>query len=116
MIALLSNLLRVSPKRPNLLHRRWPSRKNGFVLVNSDTQRNTRTVRRIRRMLWITGALAFIVVLVFVHEFLAVSSPSGQGILVVEAWVPMQSLADSAEIFRGGHYQYLVLVGGPVKQ
>jgi hypothetical protein len=84
--------------------------------MDSDTQRKTCSIRRIRRALCITGALAFIAVLVFVHEFLAVSSPSGQGVLIVEAWVPKQSLADSAAIFRDGRYEYLVLVGGPVKQ
>ena len=80
-----------------------------------DTQRNTRN-HCVRRALCITGALVFVFVLVFVHEFLAVTSPSGQGVLVVEAWVPKQSLADSAVIFRRGHYEYLVLVGGPIRQ
>jgi|SRR5581483_1923294 len=84
--------------------------------MDSDTQRKTCSIRRIRRALCITGALAFIAVLVFVHEFLAVSSPSGQGVLIVEAWVPKQSLAESAAIFLEGHYDYLVLVGGPMKQ
>jgi hypothetical protein len=36
----------------------------------------------------------------------------GEGILVVEAWIPEQTLAESAKIFNSGRYRYLVVVGG----
>lgn len=55
--------------------------------------------------------VAFVFVLLTVQGFLAVTSPSGRGVLVVEAWVPQESLADSVRVFQSGKYQYLVLVG-----
>lgn len=30
---------------------------------------------------------------------------------MVEAWIPREALIEAAEAFRGGHYQYLVVVG-----
>jgi hypothetical protein len=49
------------------------------------------------------------------HDFLAVSKPVGEGVLVVEAWVPARALAESAHVFNSGRYSCLVLVGGPVR-
>jgi uncharacterized SAM-binding protein YcdF (DUF218 family) len=48
-----------------------------------------------------------------VHGFLAVNHPNGQGILIVEAWIPAQAVRESARVFDRGSYQYLVVVGGP---
>jgi hypothetical protein len=59
----------------------------------------------------LVGLVAFIMT---VHRFLAVSSPAGQGILVVEAWIPSQSLREAARIFQSGSYRYLVVVGSQI--
>jgi hypothetical protein len=61
----------------------------------------------------ITMALG-LVVFMTVHRFLAVSRPTGEGILVVEGWIPSESLRDAAHVFQGGSYRYLVVVGGPL--
>jgi hypothetical protein len=50
------------------------------------------------------------------HDFLAVNDPVGEGVLVVEAWIPIQSLAEAKEVFNRGHYCYLVVVGGPIQE
>ena len=50
-----------------------------------------------------------------VHDFLAVNSPLKQGILVVEAWVPTQALAEVPSVFASGNYRYLVVVGYPIE-
>jgi hypothetical protein len=59
----------------------------------------------------LVGVVAFILT---VHRFLAVNRPTGQGILVVEAWVPRESLREAARIFQSGSYRYLVVVGSQV--
>jgi hypothetical protein len=59
----------------------------------------------------LVGLVAFIMT---VYRFLAVSSPAGQGILVVEAWIPSQSLREAARVFQSGSYRYLVVVGSQV--
>jgi hypothetical protein len=50
-----------------------------------------------------------------VHNFLSVNNPVGKGVLVVEAWIPAQALAESARIFNSGRYSYFVVVGGPIQ-
>ena len=35
---------------------------------------------------------------------------------MVEAWIPAQTLAESANVFNSGHYRYLVVVGGLIRQ
>lgn len=49
-----------------------------------------------------------------VRTFLAVSHPVGEGVLVVEAWIPERALAESVKVFNSGHYRYLIAVGGPI--
>ncbi len=66
------------------------------------------------RTLALAVLLGLVACIVTVHRFLAVSSPTGQGILVVEAWIPSQSLPEAARIFQGGSYRYLVVVGSQV--
>ena len=61
----------------------------------------------------IAAVLMFVVM--SIHDFLAVTNPVGQGILVVEAWIPEQALAESARIFNSRHYSYFVIVGGPIQ-
>jgi uncharacterized SAM-binding protein YcdF (DUF218 family) len=61
------------------------------------------------------AALIFLGIgIALVHGFLAVNHPEGKGILVVEAWIPMQAVRESARVFDPGSYQYLVVVGGPM--
>jgi hypothetical protein len=61
----------------------------------------------------ITGSLLLVVI--SVHDFLAVNNPVGEGTLVVEAWIPAQALTESANVFNSGRYSYLVVVGGPIQ-
>ena len=61
------------------------------------------------------GLLVAAIAAVTLPPFLAVSSPSGRGVLVVEAWIPKASLEDAVQIFQRGDYQYLVLAGGPMR-
>lgn len=60
------------------------------------------------------GVVLVIVLLLLVNRFLAVNSPTGQGILVVEAWIPSQALPQAAQRFQSGSYRYLVVVGSQV--
>jgi hypothetical protein len=50
------------------------------------------------------------------HDFLAVNDPVGEGVLVVEAWIPIEALAEAKEVFNRGHYRYLVVVGGAIHE
>ena len=49
-----------------------------------------------------------------IYGFLAVNHPLGEGILVVEGWIPAKTLAESVHVFNSGAYEYLVVVGGPI--
>lgn len=51
-----------------------------------------------------------------IHNFLAVNSPVGQGVLVVEAWIPARTLAESLDTFNSGHYSHVIVVGGPIQR
>jgi len=51
-----------------------------------------------------------------IYKFLAVTRPLGEGVLVVDAWIPAQTLAESIAIFNSGHYRYLVVLGGPIQE
>ena len=67
-------------------------------------------------LLWVTAGIC--VLLIFfvtsIYGFLAVNHPLGEGILVVEGWIPAKTLAESVHVFNSGAYQYLVVVGGPI--
>src|SRR5258708_37121299 len=67
--------------------------------------------------LWVTLGIGVVLIffLISVHGFLAVSNPVGEGILVVEAWIPAKTLEESATVFNSGRYRYLLLVGGPMQ-
>jgi hypothetical protein len=45
---------------------------------------------------WVTGGIAAVLIFIamFLHRFLAVNDPVGEGVLVVEAWIPEQTLSD----------------------
>jgi hypothetical protein len=68
-------------------------------------------------LLWVTaGSCALLVFLVTsIYGFLAANHPLGEGILVVEGWIPANTLAESVHVFNSGSYQYLVVVGGPIQ-
>jgi hypothetical protein len=61
----------------------------------------------------------FVAVFVFIeltlHDFLAVNRPLGQDILVVEAWLRKEWLAQVPSALKSGHYRYLVVVGPPAE-
>jgi hypothetical protein len=62
------------------------------------------------------GVCALLIFLVTsIYGFLAVNHPLGQGILVVEGWIPEKTLAESVQVFNSGGYQRLVVVGGPIQ-
>jgi len=65
--------------------------------------------------LWVTCAISATLILLamFLYGFLAVNHPIGEGILVVDAWIPEATLAASANVFQSGRYRYLIVVGGP---
>src|SRR5438309_8925275 len=65
-------------------------------------------------LLGIIGAVLIFIV-TSIHSFLAVNNPVGRGILVVEAWIPTQTLAESVSVFNSQHYRYFVVVGGPIQ-
>jgi len=71
------------------------------------------------RSKWVFGLVLvvgsfFLPVLPSIHKFLAVSSPVGQGVLVVEAWIPARTLAESLKAFDSGRYSCVIVVGGPI--
>jgi len=55
--------------------------------------------------------VVFIIGAMSLPGFLAVTDPVREGVLVVEAWIPAGTLADSANVFNSGRYRYLVIVG-----
>ena len=65
--------------------------------------------------MWVTSIIcaALILIAMSVYKFLAITRPLGEGILVVDAWIPGQTLAESISIFNSGRYRYLVVLGGP---
>lgn len=64
-----------------------------------------------KRVWLIAGIVGLATAILFVQRFLAVTRPTGQGVLVVEAWIPEQSLKPAASVFLNGRYRYLVVVG-----
>jgi hypothetical protein len=48
-----------------------------------------------------------------VHNFLAVSQPVGHGILVVEGWIPPDTLAGAVGVLSSRNYNKILVVGGP---
>jgi hypothetical protein len=56
-------------------------------------------------------AAALMITARLVYEFLAVSKPLGQDMLVVDAAVPTELLAQVPALFRSGRYRCLVVVG-----
>jgi len=59
----------------------------------------------------LTGLVALVLT---AHRFLAVTNATGQGILVVEAWIPNKTLQEAARISQSGAYRYLVVIGSQI--
>jgi hypothetical protein len=70
-----------------------------------------------RIWLWVTAGICGVLIffLASIYGFLAVSNPVGEGVLVVEAWIPAKTLAESVKVFNSGRYSYLIVVGGPIQ-
>ena len=76
------------------------------------------TIRK-RRVLtpvgWAALSIAFgfvlVLIILFVHPFLAPTKPVGGDILVVEGWLPDYALEKAKERFQQGSYQLLVTTG-----
>src|SRR5258708_7474421 len=69
-------------------------------------------------LFWVTTGISAVLVslvMMSIHDFLAVNNPVGEGMLVVEAWIPPQTLTESVNVFNSGRYSYLVVVGGPIQ-
>jgi len=79
------------------------------------------TIRK-RRVLtpvgWAALSIAFgfvlVLIILFVHPFLAPTKPVGGDILVVEGWLPDYALDKVKERFQRGSYQLLVTTGGKI--
>ena len=67
---------------------------------------------------WAALSIAFgfvlVLIILFVHPFLAPTKPVGGGILVVEGWLPDYALEKAKERFQQGSYQLLVTTGGKI--
>jgi len=48
------------------------------------------------------------------HRFLAVTKATGQGILVIEAWIPNKTLQEAVRISQSGAYRNLVVIGSQI--
>ena len=70
-----------------------------------------------RPVLWVTAGICALLIffVTSIYGFLAVTHPLGEGILVVEGWIPSKTLAKSVDVFNSGGYQCLVVVGGPIQ-
>jgi hypothetical protein len=70
-----------------------------------------------KNMPWVLAAICTLLLwlITSAYRFLAANQPTGEGVLVVEGWIPKSTLAASLSIFNHGHYQYLVVVGGPTQ-
>ena len=51
-----------------------------------------------------------------IHGHLAQNAPTGRGLLVVEGWLPAESVAEAVELYRRGPYRRFVAAGGPIEE
>lgn len=64
------------------------------------------------RALIAASTLVLVLVLLYrVHGFLAVNKPIGRGILIVESWIPQETLAAVPKLVREGKYTHILIVG-----
>ena len=71
-----------------------------------------------RILFWVTSLICAVLIFMVmsIYKFLAVTRPLGDGILVVDAWIPARTLAESVSVFNSGRYRYLVVLGGPTQE
>ena len=77
------------------------------------------TTIRERRVLtpvgWVTLSMAFgfvlVLIILFVHPFLAPIKPVGGDVLVVEGWLPDYALKKVKDQFEKGRYKLLITIG-----
>ena len=77
------------------------------------------TTIRERRVLtpvgWVTLSMAFgfvlVLIILFVHPFLAPIKPVGGDVLVIEGWLPDYALKKVKDQFEKGRYKLLIIVG-----
>jgi hypothetical protein len=50
-----------------------------------------------------------------IHGFLAIESPVGGDVLVIEGWIPDYAITEAVSEFEGNGYSLLVAVGGPIR-
>lgn len=65
--------------------------------------------------LFLVGALVAWVALKTMHPFLAVNTPIGHGLMVVEGWLSDPALEHAIAKFHEGKYEFMYVTGGPVE-
>ena len=69
------------------------------------------TLSRLTKLLLLGAALAFVLLIRWqAHPFLAVNHPVKPEVLVVEGWMPLQTLNQAAAEFQRGRYRRLLIV------
>jgi uncharacterized SAM-binding protein YcdF (DUF218 family) len=68
---------------------------------------------------WFLVALLLLAAVFFLpralYTSLAVSSPVGDGLLVIEGWVPDQTVHQGVDLLRSGRYGHIVTTGVPIE-
>jgi len=93
------------------LSQAFPSGPHAARAGSTQSGIRVRSFLRVAAVVILLAAVAFLLI---IHRFLAVSRPTGEGILVVEAWIPSEALPQAAQIFQSGSYRYLVVVGSQI--
>ena len=93
--------------------------KRLFYLVGKLFRLTTIRERRVLTPVgWAALSIAFgfvlVLIILFVHPFLAPTKPVGGDILVVDGWLPDYALEKVKERFQQGSYQLLVTTGAKI--
>jgi uncharacterized SAM-binding protein YcdF (DUF218 family) len=68
---------------------------------------------------WLLVAILLCVAVLFLpgalYTSLAVSDPVGDGLLVIEGWVPDQTVQQGVDLLRSGRYGHIVTTGVPIE-
>jgi hypothetical protein len=65
-------------------------------------------------LLALVAGLALAALVGGVYGHLALSAPTGRGLLVVEGWLPAEAVAEAVDLYRRGSYRRLIATGGPM--
>ena len=82
--------------------------------IDPSLKRSTTQWRFFLKIASIALCVALAALVLTAHPFLAVTNSVGQGMLVVEAWIPNKTLQEAARVFQRGSYRYLVLIGSQI--